>query len=490
MAIPKIATRGLDSETIRRRVSESINNIVDFTFDDWRRRTAAEISAGITPTNYAYPPGDIRRYGAKLDGVTDDSAAVQAAINSGGAYHPGGTCLVESGLAFTASNQFVRGAGNSSVFKYDDSSGTFLDFAGYDFNVAEKFRLVSTNAAIGLDIGDISHWFKVSEIIVNGSDDGNDVGGDISGFTTAGIQIERSYYGTITRCDIAYCAKGIYGFREFNGNSISENSVRQCTRGIHISDATANSEGSRISGNTIESAQNGTVSGIEVEGADGVLIALNRIELSTSTATAHIYVHGGSAAALRGSVVDNFCIGTDPAVIFGTGTGSDNVVNWTLRGGFYNGAVTINDDCKWTTIDLDRRKIADGSTTLTNDGVQSILSYTDDSGFTVGITGLTTSPTTTWKFHVAKGIVSLFAQTLNGTSNTTACTITGLPALIRPTNTQRCHCPVQDNGTYVWGYGDVDSSGVITLSNGLAGGAFTNSGSKGILQCVLVYPLY
>jgi hypothetical protein len=42
-------------------------------------RTAAEIAAGVTPVNYAYAPGDVRRYGAALDGVTDDHVAFQAA---------------------------------------------------------------------------------------------------------------------------------------------------------------------------------------------------------------------------------------------------------------------------------------------------------------------------------------------------------------------------------------------------------------------------
>jgi hypothetical protein len=44
-------------------------------------RTAAEIAASVTPTAYEYPPGDVRRYGAVGDGVTNDSAAIQAALN-------------------------------------------------------------------------------------------------------------------------------------------------------------------------------------------------------------------------------------------------------------------------------------------------------------------------------------------------------------------------------------------------------------------------
>lgn len=41
--------------------------------------TSAETSAGVTPTNYQYPEGYIRRYGAAVDGTTDDTAAWNAA---------------------------------------------------------------------------------------------------------------------------------------------------------------------------------------------------------------------------------------------------------------------------------------------------------------------------------------------------------------------------------------------------------------------------
>lgn len=64
--------------------------------------TAGEIAAGVTPSNYAYFPGDIRRYGALVDGTTNDTTAVQAAIDvafdSGGGvvFFPEGTCMVSA----------------------------------------------------------------------------------------------------------------------------------------------------------------------------------------------------------------------------------------------------------------------------------------------------------------------------------------------------------------------------------------------------------
>lgn len=44
-------------------------------------RTSAELSSGVIPTDYGYPPGDVRRYGARGNGSTDDSRAIQAALN-------------------------------------------------------------------------------------------------------------------------------------------------------------------------------------------------------------------------------------------------------------------------------------------------------------------------------------------------------------------------------------------------------------------------
>ena len=53
----------------------SSGNIANFV------RTAAEIAAGVTPTDYSYQPGDLRRYGADVTGVSpSDAALVSAAL--------------------------------------------------------------------------------------------------------------------------------------------------------------------------------------------------------------------------------------------------------------------------------------------------------------------------------------------------------------------------------------------------------------------------
>jgi hypothetical protein len=60
-------------------------------------QTALEAAALVTPSDYSYPAGDVRRYGAVGDGVADDTAAFTAArASTGGRYHvPPGLFLVD-----------------------------------------------------------------------------------------------------------------------------------------------------------------------------------------------------------------------------------------------------------------------------------------------------------------------------------------------------------------------------------------------------------
>lgn len=44
-------------------------------------QTADEVLANVVPVNYFYEPGNIRRYGAVVDGATDDSAAIRKALD-------------------------------------------------------------------------------------------------------------------------------------------------------------------------------------------------------------------------------------------------------------------------------------------------------------------------------------------------------------------------------------------------------------------------
>lgn len=84
-------------------------------------RTAAEQSAGVTPTNYYYEPGNVLRYGTNTTpGTTDMTAAVAAAF-AVSATHPAvlpqETMLITSALTVPAYGVVVGGGRNSCLKK-------------------------------------------------------------------------------------------------------------------------------------------------------------------------------------------------------------------------------------------------------------------------------------------------------------------------------------------------------------------------------------
>lgn len=79
MPLAKRPLISLDDPNHRRRDRETLNQILDHSFDDSRVETSTETLAGVTVINAAYEPLDIRRYGAVLDNATNDYAAINAA---------------------------------------------------------------------------------------------------------------------------------------------------------------------------------------------------------------------------------------------------------------------------------------------------------------------------------------------------------------------------------------------------------------------------
>lgn len=106
-------------------------------------QTDAEEAAGVTPTNYEYPPGHVLRYGTNTTpGTTDMAAAIQAAVDQcaqGGAtvFIPSGTYSVATGIDLK-DKVSIDGAGYATVIQrastLDDDlfsfSATNLDYTG------------------------------------------------------------------------------------------------------------------------------------------------------------------------------------------------------------------------------------------------------------------------------------------------------------------------------------------------------------------------
>lgn len=428
-------------------------------------------------------------FGADPTGAADSTAAFNAALLAGKrVYAPAGTYKLVSTVSMQQDGNLLFGDANATLLKYTGAA-VAIDFNGKQHVALRDLRLQAPGATIGVSVDGSSaacHWFRVENVTINGSSTGSDTSGTVS--TGTGIKVQRSFYGVISGCDIAFWNKGLYGLNSFNGNEVFANAFRQNLTGIRVTDETTNSEGAKIFGNTVESAQASTAYGIDIQGGSSHDVSGNSVEISTGTGVG-LYVHKGVIAAKGHAFCRNQFVGTDPSVKIGANSGVNSTWAIKYEGARCNGSVTIGVDADYTTVVVDRRDLLDGTGNVTNSSTTTRLTYSDDQSFTVGITGLTTSPTVSWKYQIANNIVTVFAQTLNGTSNSTACTITGLPTIIRPINTQTVWCLVQDSGSYFASRGYVDSSGVITLAKDSSGAIFTNTGSKGFIGSTLTYPL-
>jgi len=114
---------------------DSISSTLIATTLDSLKRTAAEIAAGVTPVNYAYPPGHAYRYGASPSAsAAVNAAAFQKALNTGHHLYipklePTEQFNIDTRLELTVSGQCVFGEGlrskivqmgtgaNSTVFR-------------------------------------------------------------------------------------------------------------------------------------------------------------------------------------------------------------------------------------------------------------------------------------------------------------------------------------------------------------------------------------
>lgn len=105
-----------------------------------------------------------------------------------------------------------------------------------------------------------------------------------------------------------------------------------------------------------------------------------------------------------------------------------------------------------------------------------------EGSYTATATGMTTSPTNTFTYTKAGNLVVLNMDGISGTSNAATFTVTGAPAAIRPASgTRDFVARVKDNGgSFVYGMGRMDTSGVITLFLDATGTAWTSSGVKAI----------
>ncbi len=267
-----------------------------------RQRSSGFGATGRGTSGVDWFPGDLRRFGAKCDGRTDDTTKVQDAINSGEEpYAPfGRVALIGGTLTVTAQKFSMTGRGtlklapgaNCSLLKFDNApygriEGPEFDGNGVNQSVAAPL-LYFVNGAYGRLIGIHVHDSKGAGIRwenANASSLADELNLEHSFvFSNAGAGVELDYAGSPVQ-GTGDCIIGPTNHINYNG-----------TYGVHIRGGSANS----VQGNNI--LTNGS-HGVYVEGVPGVSFATRHLVNGNQVRNnggSGLYVYAGGGAN-RGS---------------------------------------------------------------------------------------------------------------------------------------------------------------------------------------------
>lgn len=451
-------------------------------------------------------------FNAAGDGVTDDTAAIQAAINAvqgttEGLYFPHGTYLVSGTLSITAAIH-IFGAGRFA---------TAITWASTTLNV---FNVASNNQVYFAEMTLLgpSGSTAGAAITVAGSSTQNtlsifrDLGFSL-GFNS--IVFTAAQQWVIDSCDfLAFAGIAVTIQNTFNVD-FGDNTIIACYFGSAVSGAECirhiSSGGLRVIDNKINTAAIGYHMLLASGAATSNLIIQGNSFESCSTACIQFNSSGGGATFAVFSIVGNtldispICINAPDASSWlsrglvssnvmsilssgGTGVAFNQVSNANIianyiegNGGTSNG-ITVG--ASSSNLGVGPNFYFNLTNNLVNAGSASniIENDTAQGTFTATLTGVSGTVTATVEYAIKGYLVQLDIPALTGTSTSTACTITGIPAGLQPANNKSFAVFTEDNGTITVSQATVaGGGGTITLAKGTTPSTtFTNTGTKGL----------
>lgn len=513
-------------------------------------RTGLEQSAGLTVSSNAYTANDgydVRRMGVVGNGVADDTTALRNAAKAAGPWGrvfiaPELNCLVsgpivDATLSSYATGQTWYGGGkittasgfNFNVFELDG----ITDFTVHGLRGVSGTLGASYSAATARFFSALSlaHRCKMLYCHVTGfqsaaqvrkSEHCQIIGNDIISPYGWGVNVQTDSATNTPAHDAIVAYNRISGVANEHGIYVSGTASGLIRAPLILGNIVTGSANdgikttytteARIIGNT--SYSNGGQGVYITVGTSRSLVDANAVWLNGENG---ILVFDSSTTSDRNRVSNNTVRKNDKNGISVSSSGSgavsrtivenndvednDQEATGTQYGIVVSGATTTTK----TTIRFNRVtdetigiRIASGvdakvynneyenNTTNLSDAGTTTTFCPQSGSFTATLTGCTTSPTGTVKYSVNGDAVTLEIPAISATSNTTAATLTGMPADIYPVSTQNPVGFTTDNGTTAAGKLAIGTSGTITLHVGTSA-TFTNSGTKGIAACSVTY---
>jgi parallel beta-helix repeat protein len=230
-------------------------------------RTPAEILANVTPTNYEYYTGDVRRYGALVDGTTDDADAIDDAL---AVFAAGGVPVYLPGMCYV-----------SRRIEYSSSRGLQMYGDGWHCGLkgeaAGSYIILFFQGAAYAAINGV----HLSEFSIDGNNGGQLDAGLLQLNNCTGFLVDHVQVGNTTK---ASGSSGINGITASAGTpgGAGPSGVIRSSRIYSTSKAgvnwTSESVGAVIEDTDIEDITgNGTAPGIQVNGGAGARLISNRI---------------------------------------------------------------------------------------------------------------------------------------------------------------------------------------------------------------------
>ncbi len=183
---------------------------------------------GVTDEGYKY--GDVRRFGAVLDGVTDDWTPLNNAITSNKiAYVPDGNLYIATATTPVGVDEGIVGLGRQSRITYD-GTGTCIDIAGNFWRLDQIFIVVEQSNAVGVDVNNFSNG-KSDLLRINGRKTEGKTGqiallidGDLTG----------GYWNTFTKHEFRNIGIGAELLNDANSNDFIGGIVRIVDKAYHL----------------------------------------------------------------------------------------------------------------------------------------------------------------------------------------------------------------------------------------------------------------
>lgn len=460
-------------------------------------------------------------YGLVGDGITDDTAALQALITAAPSgsniVFPPGTYIVSSSISITSKTGLKLSGTKNSIIKFTDGAYVGFSITGASYNI------VFSNLSI---YGNNTSSPAITLIKFTGDSAYPIVEGCSFSYASKAIYLGKTYVVKLIGNNYANCDTYVYAtvsegptadaalIGETFGTSLIGSSALidlqfvfarlvgcyfEVQNKAKLSVITRDIPGNPELQYSLTGCQFFDSGGVKVTGQSNLVMSGCTAERSyTIGEDCFLRVDANATAAVSGNIIANSSV---VAGIFGisssgitTATGN-TIRNWDKGTAIGQGVVDCNTFLGCTTgvyVGVgsitavgDNNCFSSTTTNITNSSGGTALA---PSNFTGTLTGVTTSVTGLVRYEVTNGVATLTIPALSGTSNTTACTITGLHAACTPPITVFGNVVlVLDNGVQSTEQVSISSSGVITLyKNGNSSG-FTSSGTKGIRECVVTY---